>query len=138
VTKPQLGLVAVRDRDCRSLITKTLRRLGWTVVEHASGFHVVQALSELITGNAIGPRADLIVVDAISAGCSGVTIAAGFRDLGLAIPIMLIAPAEASEVPVDAYAHSVILVEPTTASIALVAIAKLASVPTEERKRYAH
>jgi hypothetical protein len=52
---------------------------------------------------------------------------------------MLIAPADASEVPVDAYAHSVILVDPATASIALVAIAKLApaSVYTEERKRHA-
>ena len=138
MTKPQLGLVAIRDHDCRSHITKTLRRLDWTVIEHASGFHVVQALSEVIMGNAIGPRPDLIVVDAISAGCSGVTIAAGFRDLGLAIPIMLIAPAEAAEA--DAYAHSVILVEPATASLVLVGIAMLApgshaSIPTEERKR---
>jgi hypothetical protein len=70
-----------------------------------------------------------------------VTIAAGFRDLGLAIPMMLIAPAEASQVPTDAYAHSVILVDPATASLALVGIAMLApghhaSVPTEERKRH--
>jgi hypothetical protein len=56
MTQPQLGLVAVRDRDCRSHITKALRRLGWTVIEHASGFHVVRALSEVIIGNAIGPR----------------------------------------------------------------------------------
>jgi hypothetical protein len=54
MTKPQLGLVAVRDHDCRSHITKSLRRLGWTVIEYASGFHVVQALSEVIIGNAIG------------------------------------------------------------------------------------
>jgi DNA-binding response OmpR family regulator len=124
----KLGLVAVRDRDCRSHVTKTLQRLGWTVIEHASGFHVVQALSELIIGNAIGPSADLIVVDAISAGCSGVTIAAGFRDLGLAIPIILIAPAEASEVSVDAY--SVILVDPATASSAE---ARGAKTPCRER-----
>ena len=43
--------------------------------------------------------------------------------------------------PADAYAHSVILVDPSTASTALVAIAKLvpahhASFPTEERKRH--
>ena len=69
MTKPRLGLVAVRDRDCRSHITKALRRLGWTVVDHASGFHVVQAMSEVILGNAIGSSPDLIVVDAISAGC---------------------------------------------------------------------
>ena len=67
---------------------------------------------------------DLIVVDAISAGCSGVTIAAGFRDLGLSIPIMLIAPPEASEVAPDAYAGSVILVDPATASVALIAIVR--------------
>src|SRR5580698_2639777 len=125
MTKPHVGLIAVRDRDCRSNITKSLRRLGWTVVEHASGLHVVQALSDVIIGDAIGPRPDLIVVDAISPGCSGVTIAAGFRDLGLEIPMVLIAPSEASDVTPDAYARSVILVEPAAAATALVRIAAL-------------
>jgi CheY-like chemotaxis protein len=145
MTKPHVGLIAVRDRDCRSNITKSLRRLGWTVVEHASGLHVVQALSDVIIGDAIGPRPDLIVVDAISPGCSGVTIAAGFRDLGLAIPIILIAPAEASDVAADAYARSLILVDPARASVALIAIAKLMgthhgaildAASTEEPKRH--
>ena len=135
MTKPHLGLVAVRDRNCRSSITKTLRRLRWTVSEHTSGFHLVRALCDVILGNAVAPRPDLIVVDAISAGCSGVTIAAGFRDLGLAIPVILIAPAEASEVAADTYANSVIRVEPASASSALVAIAQGATA-TEEQKRH--
>jgi hypothetical protein len=124
MTRQQLAFVSVRDRDCRLSILRSLRRRGWKAVEHPSGFHVVQALSELIIGNQMWPIPDLVVVDAISAGCSGVTIAAGFRDLGLDIRIILIAPSEASDVSPETYAHSVILVEPAAASVAVVAIAK--------------
>ncbi len=141
MTKPQLGLVAVRDRDCRTSITRSLRRLGWTVNEHASGFHIVRALSELIIGDAVSRRPDLIVVDAISPGCSGVTIAAGFRDLGLAIPVIVIGPREVSGVAAAANADRVILVDPAAASVALVAIAELLpdqhAAFAEERRRHA-
>src|SRR6266481_3052963 len=98
MTKPQLGLVAIRDCACRTMIAMSLRRLGWTVNEHASGFHIVQALSEVIIGDAVSPRPDLVVVDAISPGCSGVTIAAGFRDLELAIPVIVVGPREVAGV----------------------------------------
>jgi|HubBroStandDraft_5_1064220.scaffolds.fasta_scaffold609582_2 hypothetical protein len=123
--KPQVGFIAVQDRVCRASITRSLRRLSWSVVAYASGYHLVEALADVIIGDVIGPRPDLIVVDAISAGCSGVTIAAGFRDLGLEIPMVLIAPSEASDVTPDAYARSVILVEPAAAATALVRIAAL-------------
>ena len=145
MTEPQLGLVAVRDRDCRTSITRSLRRLGWRVNEHASGFHIVQALSDVIIGDAVSPHPDLVVVDAISPGCSGVTIAAGFRDLGLGIPVIVIGPREVSAVAADAHAHSVILVDPAAVSVALVAIAELraaqqarafAVASTDERRRH--
>jgi CheY-like chemotaxis protein len=123
--KAQLGFIAVQDRACRASVTGSLRRLGWTIVTYASGYHLVEALAEVIIGDVVGSRPDLIVVDAISAGCSGLTIASGFRDLGLEIPIVLIAPSEASDVARDAYARSVILVDPAAAATALVRIATL-------------
>ena len=132
--KPQVGFIAVQDRVCRASITRSLRRLSWSVVAYASGYHLVEALADVIIGDVIGPRPDLIVVDAISAGCSGVTIAAGFRDLGLEIPMILIAPSEASDVTPDAYARSVILVDPAAAATALVRIATLP--PARPASRY--
>src|SRR4051812_34765107 len=120
MTQPQLGLVAVRDRDCRASITKQLRRLGWMVDEHVSGFHIIEALADVIIGDTVSPRPDLVVVDAISPGCWGVTIAAGFRDLGLAIPVLVIGNSELSAAEVDARAHGVTLVEPAAVSITLV------------------
>jgi CheY-like chemotaxis protein len=124
--KPQVGFIAVQDRVCRATVTGSLRRLGWTIATFSSGYHLVEALAEVIIGDAVvGSGPDLIVVDAISAGCSGLTIAAGFRDLRLEIPIVLIAPSEASDVTPDAYARSVILVDPAAAASALVRIATL-------------
>jgi CheY-like chemotaxis protein len=122
--KPKLGLVAVRDLDCRSTITTSLRRLGWSVVEYASGFHLVQAMSDVIGGGHGWPNPDLIVVDSISPGCSGLTIAAGFRDLGIEIPIILVGPRKA-QAKLEPTGPEVILIEPAAAATALVVLAKL-------------
>jgi hypothetical protein len=64
-------------------------------------------------------------MDAISPGCCGVTVAAGFRDLGLEIPIMLIAPREAPDRDAESRTEGAVLVDPAAASAALVAIARL-------------
>ena len=89
MTRP-LGFVAVRDQKKRSTIIKGLWRMGWTVIEYASGFHVVQALSHVILDGITGPSPDLIVMDERSHGYSGKSIVAGFRDLGVQIPIILV------------------------------------------------
>ena len=54
-------------------------------------FHLIQAIAGVIDGNQPWLRPGLIVVDARSRGCAGTTIAAGLRDLGISIPIVLIA-----------------------------------------------
>jgi len=70
-----------------------LERSGWTVVPQPTGFHLIQAISGVIEGHQTGLRPSLIVIDARARGCSGVTIAAGLRDLGITIPIVLVAAA---------------------------------------------
>ena len=130
--RTQLGFIAVRDRDCCSHITETLRHAGWRLVAFASGYHIVEALAEVITGDVIGLRPDLIVVDAISPGCSGMTIAAGFRDLGIEIPMILIAPSKASDVASGECVGGAIVVDPALASSALVTIAGLRSGRAKE------
>jgi hypothetical protein len=63
-------------------------------------FHLIQAISGVIEGHQNWLRPSMIVIDARSRGCSGVTIAAGLRDLGITIPIVLIAAA-GDELPVS-------------------------------------
>ncbi|HEU0033578.1 MAG TPA: hypothetical protein VFQ53_23260 [Kofleriaceae bacterium] len=60
------------------------------MVELPTGFHLVQALAGLIDGDQPWLTPGLVVVDAIARGCAGTTIARGLRELGLAIPTVLI------------------------------------------------
>jgi CheY-like chemotaxis protein len=87
----RVAYVAVQDRTARQRVVSVLERLGWAVIPQPSGFHLLQAIAGVIEGHQPWLHPDLIVVDARSRGCAGTTIAAGLRDLGLTIPIVLIA-----------------------------------------------
>jgi CheY-like chemotaxis protein len=85
-----VAFVAVDDSTVRARIVDNLQRLGWTVTEHASGFHILRALADVIETGAADPWVDMIVVDEISRGCSGSTLARGLRDLGCVVPLVLV------------------------------------------------
>jgi hypothetical protein len=83
--------VSVGDDACRARVVDTLQRLGWITTEHASGFHILSALADDIDeGGGVKARVELIVVDEVSHGCSGATLARGLRDLGCSVPIVLV------------------------------------------------
>jgi FixJ family two-component response regulator len=84
--------VAVADAGCRARIVDALHRQGWSVVEQRTGFHLLQAIADVIDGEQ-APLPAMLVVDAISRGCAGVTIAAGLRELGVRIPLVVVARA---------------------------------------------
>lgn len=87
---PPVVYITVEDRACRAAIVDALHRQGWAAIAVPSGFHVVQALADVIEGRpALQPG--LIVVDAVSRGCSGISIARGLRELDIAIPIVIVA-----------------------------------------------
>lgn len=81
--------ITVRNPVYRSQITERLRRLGWTVIEQPTGFHLIQALADLIEGHP-WRKPELVIADAVSPGCSGLSIAEGLQDLGLEIPVVLL------------------------------------------------
>ena len=82
--------VSVADPATRTRIVDALHRNGWSITCQPTGFHLLQAISDLIEGSdAALPM--LLVVDAIARGCSGISIAAGLRDLGVRIPLVLVA-----------------------------------------------
>lgn len=97
-----VAYVSIADHAVRQRIVDVLSCAGWSVIPQPSGFHLIQAIAGLIDGHQPWLRPRLIVVDAHSRGCAGTTIAAGLRELGISIPIVLIAaPDEALPVSPD-------------------------------------
>jgi CheY-like chemotaxis protein len=122
--------VAMQERAARDRIVSVLERAGWTVILQPSGFHLIQAIAGIIDGHQPWLRPGLIVVDARSRGCAGTTIAAGLRDLGITIPIVLIAaPGEALPVSPD---QSLRIVDSAAAEEAVAELATRATRPASE------
>lgn len=122
-----VAYVAMHDRVARQRIVSALERTGWAVIPQPTGFHLVQAIAGVIDGQQPWLRPGLIVVDAGSRGCAGTTIAAGLRDLGIMIPIVLIAaPGEALPVSAD---RALRIVDSAAAERA---VAELASMTTRQ------
>jgi hypothetical protein len=86
-----VAYVVMQERGARQRIVNVLEREGWAVIPQASGFHLIQALAGVIDGRQAWLKPGLIAVDARARGCSGISIAAGLRDLGITIPVVLIA-----------------------------------------------
>ena len=97
-----VAYVTLQDATARATIVSALARAGWAVIPQPTGFHLIQAIAGVIEGDYAWLRPGLIVIDARSRGCAGTTIAAGLRDLGITIPIVLVvAPGEAPPVSPD-------------------------------------
>ena len=92
-----IAAVALTDRATRQRIVGALRRAGWAVISRPSGYHLIQAIAGIIDGHQAWLRPNLIIVDAHARGCAGTTIAAGLRDLGIAIPIVVATPGTSAE-----------------------------------------
>lgn len=85
-----IAYVALHDTITRTRICSVLERAGWMVFTQPSGFHLLAEIADVIEDRG-WLRPGLIVIDAHSRGCAGITIASGLRDLGIAIPIVLVA-----------------------------------------------
>ena len=126
-----VAYVAMQEPAARQRIVKVLSRAGWAVIPQPSGFHLIQAIAGVIDGHQAWLRPGLIVVDAHSRGCAGTTIAAGLRDLGITIPIVLIAaPGEALPVTPD---RTLRIVDSEAAEQTVAELAALPTRPVEDR-----
>lgn len=83
--------IAVHDRARRAAIVDALHRQGWAVIEYPTCFHLLEATADLIEGRRPAVLPGLLVVDAVSRGCSGTTLAAGLRELDVRIPVVVVA-----------------------------------------------
>ena len=86
-----VAYVTMQDSATRDRVLGVLERARWAVIPQPTGFHLIQAIAGMIEGHHRWRDPAMIVVDAQSRGCAGTTIAAGLRDLGITIPIVLVA-----------------------------------------------
>jgi len=125
-----VAYVAMQDEAARQRITTVLERHGWAVIPQRSGFHLIRAIAGVIEGHQSWLRPGLIVVDARSRGCAGTTIAAGLRELGITIPIVLIAaPGETLPVSPD---RTLRIVHSASAEKAVAELATETGAPVSE------
>jgi hypothetical protein len=87
-----VAYLAIRDDAMRTRLEAVLRQTGWTTISAPTGVDLVHALSGLILGDESRVDVGLVVVDEALPGCRGSTIAAGLRDLGIVVPVAIIAP----------------------------------------------
>jgi hypothetical protein len=113
---------AIRDEAIRAELASSLARLGWRVIGRPTGFHLVQELADVILEQAPKPSVDLVVVDEPSPGCRGSSIARGLRELGIQVPVTLLAPPEVA--PPEAPEERIYVVEPRLAPLAVPTIAR--------------
>jgi hypothetical protein len=117
-----VAYVAMRDSATRARIVAVFERACWTVNPQPTGFHLVRAMADVIEGRQPWLLPGMIVVDAQSRGCAGTTIAAGLRELGITIPIVLVAaPGEALPISSD---ETLRIVDASTAPLAVAALAE--------------
>jgi FixJ family two-component response regulator len=117
----------MQDADARTRIASVLERRGWTVSLQPTGFHLLEVLAGVIDDHRARSRPELIVIDARSRGCAGTTIAAGLRDLGITIPIVLVtAPGDALPVSPDDMLR---VVDSGTAEHAVAELARMHAAP---------
>ena len=125
-----VAYMSMQDRAARQRISTALERAGWAAIPQPSGFHLIQAIAGVIDGQQAWLRPGLIVVDARSRGCAGTTIAAGLRDLGITIPIVLIA-ATGETLPVSPD-KTLRIVDSAAAEHTVAELAAFASRPVSE------
>jgi FixJ family two-component response regulator len=88
-----VAYVTMQDAGARAEVFSILERAGWAVIPQPTGFHLLQSIADVVEGSCRWLDPMLIVIDAYARGCSGATIAAGLRELGVKIPIVLVTTA---------------------------------------------
>ena len=127
----------VRDTATRRKISQSLASLGWSVIEPPTGLDLIRELSGCILGDQPARPVDLVVVEEAAPGCRGSTIARGLRELGISIPVALIAskppagaeggepaPRSPFEVLPEDPEQRVFVLDPPLAPLAIAAIAR--------------
>lgn len=83
-------LVAEDDDELRWLITRTLRKSGFDVIEARDGSALLERAGDMVLQNQAQSGIDLIVSDIRMPGWSGLDVLAGLKHAEVQIPMVLI------------------------------------------------
>lgn len=114
----------IRDATTRRKISDSLAALGWSVVQPPTALDLLHELSGCILGDRPPRPVDLVVVEEAAPGCRGSTIARGLRELGISVPVALIATAPPPVIPPEDPEQRVFVLEPEVAPWGVAAIAR--------------
>jgi hypothetical protein len=117
--------LSLSDRRLQREVVDTLHDQGWAVVTCDSGFHLIQAIAGVILGDHPWLRIGLVVVDDATPGCRGASIVMGLRDLGLRMPVALVArPSDPAVTRLDDPEDRVYVLDPALAVVGIGALAR--------------
>lgn len=83
-------LVAEDDQELRWLITRTLKKNGFEVVEAKDGSALLDCAGEILLENHTLSGLDVIISDIRMPGFSGLDVLAGLKHAGVRVPVVLI------------------------------------------------
>lgn len=87
---PARLLLAEDDREVRSLLAYALRKDGYQIIEAATGAELRSYLGSSVDRVQGFELPDLVVTDLRMPGKTGLEVLAWMRDLGCAIPVILV------------------------------------------------
>jgi DNA-binding response OmpR family regulator len=115
----------IRDNATAAQVLDTLRKHGWAVVQHASGYHLVEAISDAILGQRPWDQVGMVIVDDASPGCLGATIARGLREVGATCPLVVIASGrDPDAIAVEDPDRAIYVLDPIVAPAGIARIAR--------------
>lgn len=132
-----LAQVALRDDERRQAIASALADRGWAVLDSPTGYHLVERLSGALIESAAWLKPDLVVVDAFSPGCTGLSIARGLRELGWTTPVVLVAGSAEERARIGERFESSVLVTDTRGALETV-LELAAHLAQRKEKPHAH
>lgn len=91
VRPPSLRVITgIADAGISGRLGLDLAWMGCDVFDAADGVQMIRYISDAILDEPGSRRPDLIVADAVSVGCNGLSVLAGIRDLGWTTPVLLL------------------------------------------------
>lgn len=85
-------LVGIEDPRVREDVAKALEHQGYSVVAVGDGYRVIEYIASAVLDGPPELRPNLIIVDSILKGCTGLSLVSGLRDLGWETPVIVLTP----------------------------------------------
>ena len=105
--RPPIILLGIAAEETRVRLAAMLHNQGYTVTAARDGYHLIESISDAILDYPDSVQPDLIIVDAVLSGCTGLSLLTGLRDLHWGIPMILLTTADDDQTRRQAEGHGI-------------------------------